>query len=54
MKRINIEGAIYYYDVNNKILYNDCERKSGRPYNYLTEREKKFVEKQIRFAKNMV
>ena len=54
MEKINIEGAIYFYDVNDKILYNDYNKKSGRPFNYLTEREKKYVEKQIRFAKEMV
>lgn len=49
MREININGFTYYVDSNNRILYNDRDKKSGVPFSFLTKNEREQIESQLRF-----
>jgi len=51
LQSVVINGAEYYADVNNKILYTDRDKKSGTPFSFLTEGERNQMENELRFPK---
>lgn len=51
LREIKVNGFQYYADINNQILYQDKEKKSGTPFSFLTQNEKEQVEKELRFPR---
>lgn len=51
IREIKMNGYQYYVDVNNQILYQDKEKKSGTPFSFLTKNEREQVEKELRFPR---
>jgi hypothetical protein len=51
LQQVNLNGFTYYADVNAQVLYNDRDKKSGTPFNFLTKNEKEQVEKELRFPR---
>jgi hypothetical protein len=54
LQEVHINGFKYYADVNNQVLYNDREKKSGTPFNYLTANEKSQMYNELRFPRKKV
>jgi hypothetical protein len=50
LQEVILNGLTYYADVNNQILYNDREKKSGIPFHFLSKKEKEQVEHELRFS----
>lgn len=51
LREVKVNGFQYYADINNQILYQDKEKKSGTPFSFLTKNEKEQVEKELRFPR---
>ncbi len=51
LQKVNINGFIYYADVNNQVLYTDRDKKSGSPFSFLTSDENKQLQNELRFPR---
>lgn len=49
---VKVNGYTYYADILNRILYESRDKKSGTPFNYLTNDELRQVENEIRFPRS--
>lgn len=52
LKEVWINGAQYYADVNNRILYVDRDKKSGTPFSFMSKNETEQMEKELRFPRS--
>lgn len=52
LQEVNLNGSVYYADVNRQILYVSKERKIGTPFSYLTKKEKEQMEAELRFPRS--
>jgi ClpP class serine protease len=51
LQKVNINGFIYFADVNAQVLYTDRDKKSGTPFTFLTKDESKQVQNELRFPR---
>jgi ClpP class serine protease len=51
LQKVNVNGFIYFADVNNQVLYTDRDKKSGTPFSFLTANEKSQIENELRFPR---
>lgn len=51
LQKVNINGFIYFTDVNNQVLYTDRDKKSGSPFSFLTKDENKQLQNELRFPR---
>lgn len=51
LREIKINGNQFYADINNQILYQDKDKKSGTPFSFLTQNEREQMEKELRFPR---
>ncbi len=51
IREVKINGFQFYADINNQILYQDREKKSGTPFSFLSQNEREMVEKELRFPR---
>jgi len=53
LQEVHVNGFVYYVDVNNRILYNDRDKKSGSPFSFLSKNEMEQVETELRFPRTV-
>lgn len=51
LQQVIVNGFAYFADVNAQVLYNDRDKKSGTPFNFLTRNEREQVEHELRFPR---
>ncbi|MFA5207378.1 MAG: hypothetical protein WC428_01860 [Candidatus Paceibacterota bacterium] len=51
LQKVNINGFIYFADVNNQVLYTDRDKKSGSPFSFLTKNENVQLQNELRFPR---
>lgn len=51
LQEVKINGFIYFADTNNKILYENSDKKNGTPFSFLAKNEIEQMEKEIRFPR---
>lgn len=51
IREVKINGFQFYADINNQILYQDKEKKSGTPFSFLSQSEREQMEKELRFPR---
>ena len=50
-QEVHINGFTYYADVNNQILYENRDKKSGSPFTFLSKNDKQQLETELRFPR---
>jgi len=51
LQEVQVNGNKFFADVNNQVLYEDRDKKSGTPFSFLTKNEKQQVETELRFPR---
>ncbi|MDD4922190.1 MAG: hypothetical protein PHS30_06905 [Bacteroidales bacterium] len=51
LQTVHINGFTWYADINCQVLYEDRDKKSGTPFSFMTENERKQMYNELRFPR---